>query len=1085
MLQRKNRRKWTIHLGALLAITCLSLGGRATPGLANEYEASEQTAASVLVAENSSEDKWSFSLSPVRNTTYVNLVVDDYSSLLASDSADELRVTAAMSYRGKTTREVVKSLSLSEFDSETSSVDIDFGDYGKFAAKIEFLRNDTVVHESDVVTVGVVADTYNIAPVSATLPVTLFSLNMWGGDNIRQEGPVILMMERPNAYNWDELPVATDGLYGAYGVPLLTQDELRYQPGDFGAASDLFRSRYQVMADYVHDLLELDSTSKVNLYCVDLYCGLVQNIIYANKIPDDQYTITLLSDGSYTPNKFASVYNSSDNESIHASLVSAWSAAKQHAYDSGSVDSGFEGASAGNYLWALVDSEPNAKLWVARKDLIKTTSDGDAFGTAIRANSKLVQVSIGTLLKENIQASDQNTAEFKALYNFNDGYFSEAEESGKEVMLFLGTRVTGESNFTDYARFVMSYYGDEYAYYYKGHPATPTDLYPEKQQQLEELGITDVDASIAAELILFFNPEIYLSGYGSTTYASVPEGMAKGMFNMTKEAGLQKLEYSNMDFWMSEAGDSTPDALKSLCVEGHSCYIVEFSDMVAAQEGYDVAIWDASGSVIIYYKAQDDGTYVKVKEDDGATEKSAISSGTYIIQSSLENGKVIDVEAGSSSEGANVQLWTYNSTNAQKWEVEVDESTGLAIIRNVGSGKLLDVSGGKTGSGTNVWQYSSNGSNAQRWRIVSSGNGTVKVVSALDSGYVLDVSGASSWDGSNVQVWADNGSDAQSFVFLNVNPVVSSSGQADLEDGYYRITTAINMTSSLDVKDWSQSNGTGIQIWSSTSKENQIFKITKQKSGFYRIENAWSGKSLDLTDGTFIPGTKVQQWTSSQGNANQEWSISSKTGGSFTIQNVATGLMLDVAGGNIANGTQIQGYTANGTQSQRWLIASSSAPGETAANLATEYKDVLADGIYVVESNLSANLVLDVAGASSENGANIQLYNVNLTNAQRWIVSHDDNGFITFTSVASGKALDVTSGSRSWGANVQQYTPNETQAQKWVVVPQTDGGYAIISALSPDLALDIAGGTAASGANVQVHLANGTTAQTFSFLKLV
>jgi hypothetical protein len=35
-----------------------------------------------------------------------------------------------------------------------------------------------------------------------------------------------------------------------------------------------------------------------------------------------------------------------------------------------------------------------------------------------------------------------------------------------------------------------------------------------KTQELESLGITDVDSSIAAELILFFYPDIYLTTVG-------------------------------------------------------------------------------------------------------------------------------------------------------------------------------------------------------------------------------------------------------------------------------------------------------------------------------------------------------------------------------------------------------------------------------------------------------------------------------------------------------------------------------------------------------------------------------------------
>lgn len=54
-----------------------------------------------------------------------------------------------------------------------------------------------------------------------------------------------------------------------------------------------------MIADYVHDHMGLDGTSKINLYCVDYYADLVQRVIYANKIPSDQYKIYLMSDGIF------------------------------------------------------------------------------------------------------------------------------------------------------------------------------------------------------------------------------------------------------------------------------------------------------------------------------------------------------------------------------------------------------------------------------------------------------------------------------------------------------------------------------------------------------------------------------------------------------------------------------------------------------------------------------------------------------------------------------------------------------------------------------------------------------------------
>lgn len=146
--------------------------------------------------------------------------------------------------------------------------------------------------------------------------------------------------------------------------------------------------------------------------------------------------------------------------------------------------------------------------------------------------------------------------EFKNLYHFSETMFEDADKNGKQVMMFLGTRVTGEADFEDYARFCMLYYGDEYEYYYKGHPATPTDMYPEKQNQLNSLGVHDVESSIAAELILYFYPNISMSGYDSTTFMSASEEMACCLFNKTLDAAYNVTngcDYKNtIDFCISK-----------------------------------------------------------------------------------------------------------------------------------------------------------------------------------------------------------------------------------------------------------------------------------------------------------------------------------------------------------------------------------------------------------------------------------------------------------------------------------------------------------------------------------------------------
>lgn len=543
-------------------------------------------------------------------STVVTVSLPNLDNLLATGKADTVSITATMRYNGKVTREVSKQQSLADLKIAGGSFTMDFKDYGKFTTIAKFYKNGQLIQTGDAQTIGITANEYNIAPVSATLPVTFFSLSMWGENNIRYNAdgnivPTFLLLERPNAYNWDNLPE------GVYGLPFFSKDDLSYQPSDFGQASSLFRDRSQAMADYVADLYELNPSAKFNLYCVDYYLGLIQTILYANRIPQDQYTITVLSDGSYSYSQFSSTYSNSSPAQTHEDLKAQWEQAKQNAYRNGLADRNFKLDGPNRMLYAAVSSEPNAQWWLARPALLESTGDGNAFGKAAQADyAHVVRVFIDKKLAALQAQGNEAISEFKSLYNFSDSYFSEAAANGKDVMLFLGTTVGNEQGtFADYAKFAMTYYGDAYQYYYKGHPGSPTDFYPSKQQELANLDITDVDSSIAAELILFFYPDIYLSGYQSSTYASIsnPE-MAKGLFWTTKSAALASTnsDYSIMDWFMSPIGDSTDQAVKELAGNGTN-YLIEFSDSILNTSNFDIAIWNPASETITYYAKNGNG----------------------------------------------------------------------------------------------------------------------------------------------------------------------------------------------------------------------------------------------------------------------------------------------------------------------------------------------------------------------------------------------------------------------------------------------------------------------------------------------
>lgn len=127
--------------------------------------------------------------------------------------------------------------------------------------------------------------------------------------------------------------------------------------------------------------------------------------------------------------------------------------------------------------------------------------------------------------------------------------------------------------------------------------------------------------------------------------------------------------------------------------------------------------------------------------------------------------------------------------------------------------------------------------------------------------------------------------------------------------------------------------------------------------------------------------------------------------------------------------------------------------------------------------------------AASARGASVQLYDGNATDAQRWSVSWDAEGYVTLTALSCGLALDVQYGGAASGTPVWAYTPNGTDSQKWSVL-QKEGGYNPADSAPVELApkvnealrLDCVGGGKANGTGIQTYEANGTSAQEWSIL---
>lgn len=443
-----------------------------------------------------------------------------------------------------------------------------------------------------------------------------------------------------------------------------------------------------------------------------------------------------------------------------------------------------------------------------------------------------------------------------------------------------------------------------------------------------------------------------------------------------------------------------------------------------------------------------------------ASHASDLPDGEYVVSSALSPAKVLDVSGGSTSNSANVQLWSSNMTAAQRWVVSHDEK-GYATIASKKSGKVLDVSGGSPVSGTNVAQYEPNGTLAQKWIASKAEDGSFSLQSALWPGVALDVSGASTSDGANIQVWAANGSAAQQFLFISAKPVVEPCEDV-IPNGWYEIVSSANNSFAFDISGGSLSSGANVQMYSRNSTLAQLFQF-EYVNGYYRIANAQSGKCLDVAGGNVAPSTNVQQWAADGTNANQMFSAVKNGDGTYSFINKATGLALDVWSGKPGNGVNVDGYIPNGTPAQRFSLV--------------ERVDLLNEGIFEIRSVIDSGKALDVASGSTASGANVQLWQANGSHAQKWRVAkvEDEKNTYTIENLGSGKFLTCDADD-----NVSQRSASDDASQRWT--PTVSNGGIVLKNAGSSKVLDISGAGNWNGVNVQCYESNGSVAQRFRFV---
>jgi hypothetical protein len=164
----------------------------------------------------------------------------------------------------------------------------------------------------------------------------------------------------------------------------------------------------------------------------------------------------------------------------------------------------------------------------------------------------------------------------------------------------------------------------------------------------------------------------------------------------------------------------------------------------------------------------------------------------------------------------------------------------------------------------------------------------------------------------------------------------------------------------LNVNWWRTEGGTAVK--------GPIFQ-TISTDAWYNIVNKNSGSCVDASAAGTSNGTVVQQWPCGSQKANQEWQLQPQGSGVYSIVNRnAPAEVWDVKNRGTSDGSLLQLWTYVGATNQQWMPVP------------------LGDGTYKFV-DAGSGRCLDVPGASTANGVQLQIFDCNGTASQSFQLS--------------------------------------------------------------------------------------------------
>lgn len=298
-------------------------------------------------------------------------------------------------------------------------------------------------------------------------------------------------------------------------------------------------------------------------------------------------------------------------------------------------------------------------------------------------------------------------------------------------------------------------------------------------------------------------------------------------------------------------------------------------------------------------------------------------------------------------------------------------------------------------------------------------DGSTFMIKNVSSNLYMEVQDGKAENNANVQQWgADSSAKHNTWRFFSAG------------DGYYYIISELGdgATYALDIAGKKTADGTNISIYKFSASDNQKFMITKNSDGSYKIRTKITSEKsvIEVADASSSNGANIQQYQIN-GNGCQDWILESvdamgvemDTSVLYTFKNVNSSLVMDILNSDMTDGTNVQQYTSNDLNCQKWLLKS------------------FGNNYYYIRSAENTNYALKAF--SSANGGNIAISEYSTKDSSQLFKfsKNLDGSYSIMTRASKDKCLiETANASTAKGANIQQWEANGNNCQKWNAVTQ-------------------------------------------------